>query len=289
MADDGDGYPKETVRWDNVPTENREVIEQLFDSLVLVAPCDSVKRFYITVCEVKSNLWTALMGIPTAGEGTTTDSETEELVRRRTDATTGGKSKLIADSADIQTFIALLRLQTGKRFRLPTTKELRWAAECQVIDTIADAADKDGKGFHLALDTIGNTFWFLITDSNLKIAMSRVGMLVAIDESEFFQVLDLNGGVLAEDVLEVRFVQEQDETTNIDAIEKENNNILKGIVNNRLSLVGAKGTVELFAISGVMIKSVPATQQETIIDVSNLSAGVYVIRCGKQSLKFTKK
>ncbi len=160
---DADSYPIESVRWDKVPAENREVMEQFFADMVLVPEGEEVKKFYISTKEVQENVWKALMGEKepeVGGDGQTTDSAAGEIPEERrlySDATTGGKMKDTASVADIQTFITLLRKQTGKRFRLPTEAERKWAAECQAIDTIADAADKSGKGFHLALDTLAKS------------------------------------------------------------------------------------------------------------------------------------
>ena len=148
-----EGYPMETVRWNKIPAENLQLMENFLYNLARVAPCDTVDKFYVTVNEVQDNLWTALMGIPIAGEGETTVSGGEELARR-VEATTGDRFKQKADSADMKAFISLLRQQTGKPFRLPTSSELGWADHSQVVDTVADITDMKGKGFHLALDTI---------------------------------------------------------------------------------------------------------------------------------------
>ena len=163
---DAEGYPMETVRWDKIPVENREVIEQLFADMILVPEGGGVKKFYISTHEVQQNLWVALMR--------SADAETYQEVFTGTgnfdgfgDSSSGGggrqmphydvsggRVKDTASVADIQTFISLLRKQTGKRFRLPTEAERLLAAQSQLIDTIADATDSIGKGFHLALDTI---------------------------------------------------------------------------------------------------------------------------------------
>ncbi|MBQ6225646.1 MAG: T9SS type A sorting domain-containing protein [Bacteroidaceae bacterium] len=134
-----------------------------------------------------------------------------------------------------------------------------------------------------------DSLWFLVTNDCIAIPMSQVGMLVAIDESKEFSVLDLNGNVLAESVLKVYFVQGEDAVTGIADIEEKGNDILKDLVNNRLTLVGAKGLVELYTVSGAKVKSVRSAKEDTTVDVSDLPAGVYVVRCGKQSFKFNKK
>ena len=112
---DADSYPIESVRWDKVPAENREVMEQLFADMVLVPEGEGVKKFYISAHEVQSGLWTALMGEKEpviSGPGQITIGEVGECVKLYADGTTGGESKDTASVADIQQFITLLRKQT---------------------------------------------------------------------------------------------------------------------------------------------------------------------------------
>lgn len=134
-----------------------------------------------------------------------------------------------------------------------------------------------------------DSLWFLVTNNFTAFPMSQVGMLVAIDESKKFSVLDINGDILADDVLEVKFIQGEDAVTGIAYMEEKDSNILKDFVNNHLTLFGAKGMVELHTISGMKVKSIHSTGEETTVDVSDLQAGVYVVKCGKQSFKFHKK
>lgn len=132
------------------------------------------------------------------------------------------------------------------------------------------------------------TVWHLVTDSGEQFPMSRVGMLVAVDKSAYFSVLDTNGNVLAEDVLRVHF-------TNSDPVSVENitteksQNMLKRYVDNQLTLVGVKGTVNVYSVEGVRVATTYAAGQETIINVSSLPSGIYIVKSGNQSFKFNKK
>ncbi|MBR7053231.1 MAG: T9SS type A sorting domain-containing protein [Prevotella sp.] len=131
--------------------------------------------------------------------------------------------------------------------------------------------------------------WYLVTDNNEFFEMSRVGMLVATDDEAFFSVLDKNGEILADEVLQVRFLTGNPTSIKEIKIEGQSNNMLKGLVNNRLTLVGAKGTIDIYSTSGIKVVTTKATGEETTIDVASLSSGVYVVKCGKQSFKFNKK
>lgn len=132
------------------------------------------------------------------------------------------------------------------------------------------------------------SIWSLVTDNGDQFPMSRVGMLVAVDESSFFSVLDINGNVLADEVLRVHFVNIDPVSVKSISIEKSQN-ILKRYVNNELTLIGAKGTVNVYSVDGVKMLTIYADGQETVINVSSLPSGTYVVNCGNQSFKFNKK
>lgn len=146
-------------------------------------------------------------------------------------------------------------------------------------------------GLRLAMGEYAeDAVWYLVADNNQKYPMSKVGMLVAADEEKTFSILDLNGTILAEDVLEAKFVLGNDiYVANIEKVTyNEGNNILKSIIGNQLTLIGARGVVELYTINGVKVKTVKAQPQETVIDVSGMDTGIYIVRCGKTSFKFNK-
>lgn len=138
------------------------------------------------------------------------------------------------------------------------------------------------------IEETDNSEWYLITDNNERFKMSMVGMLVATDDSQYFSVLDLNGNVLAEDVLRVHFLKIDPSSVEYIMVD-EPQNMLKRYVNNQLTLVGARGIVNVYSVSGMIVASAHAMGQETIIDVSALPAGTYMLKCGKLSFKFNKK
>lgn len=133
--------------------------------------------------------------------------------------------------------------------------------------------------------------WYLVAHnvngSTKDIAMDLVGSLVAVDDASDFSVLDVNGNILATRVLKVTFRQGPAD----DAVEKveKRSNIIGGVVNGKLTIIGVKGLVTVYDMSGVRHIQVEAKDDETTIDVSNLPTGIYVVRVGQQSFKFIKK
>ena len=138
------------------------------------------------------------------------------------------------------------------------------------------------------IEEAGQLEWYMKTDSNKLFPMSKVGMLVAADDSPYFSVLDISGNVLAEDVLRVHFLQ-LDPSSVEDIIVDEPRNMLKSYVNNQLTLIGASGMVTVYSLAGMEVASTLANGRETVVDLSALPAGTYVLKCGKQSFKFNKK
>ena len=128
--------------------------------------------------------------------------------------------------------------------------------------------------------------WYLLTDTEQVIEMSRVASLVATDTEDTFSILDTFGNILAKGVLRATFAQI--DPTGIKEV-KVQGNMLESLVDNVLTLIGAEGDIEIFSINGSKMLSVKTTKRETRINVSHFSPGVYLVKCGKQSFKFNKK
>ena len=132
--------------------------------------------------------------------------------------------------------------------------------------------------------------WYLVTDKNVFFEISNVGMLVATDDEMYFSVLDIDGRVLADEVLRIHFVSgDPTPVTDVTINDRKPDNMIKHFVNNSLTLVGASGTIDIYNVSGKKVSSLQASVGETVIDVSQLAPGVYIVKCGKQSFKFIKK
>ena len=121
------------------------------------------------------------------------------------------------------------------------------------------------------------------------IPMIEVGSLVAIDDAYDFSVLDAFGSVMYEGVIKVFFKTAAElNPTAIRSI-TSSQNILGRAVDGKLTLIGVSDEITIFDSVGKKQFSTAATGGETIINIAHLPAGVYIVKCGKQSFKFTKK
>lgn len=132
--------------------------------------------------------------------------------------------------------------------------------------------------------------WYLVADGAKYVEMSKVSVFVASDEEATFNVLGHDGNVLLKDVSIVQFKQmDSDNPNSIEDIDLSAElPKIAGVVNNRLTLVGLSGLVQVYSIFGVLMSELKATPEETIIDVSDYLSGVYIVVCGDLSFKFVK-
>ena len=273
-----EGYPTGTVKYDNVPAENVPMVKQLFNDLRLVPEGGNVKRFYITVNEVRSDLWTALMAAP-IDEGESAEEDADNI-------------GTVPTEAAIQAFVTLLRQQTGKRFRLPTAEERRRAAECQVIDTIADATDSYGAGFHLALDTIGRArpMMLVITAKDGSQSSYRLRTLPRVTVEKPYLIVRADGTEISFDLDELLYMHyEEDPTpTGIDTVsepkaaaDKEEETIL---FNN----LPTGTTVSIFTTDGKQVYSHASDGNTLSLPLSSLKSGVYIVKANGLTYKIQK-
>ena len=134
--------------------------------------------------------------------------------------------------------------------------------------------------------------WYLIAhDADgyaTAFAMDDVGSLVAIDDAYDFTVLDTSGNVLAERILKVTFRHGEEGEDAVKSI-KQPVDVISKQVKDKLTIIGVKGLVTIYDVAGKKCSQVEAQGGETIVNVSNLSAGIYVVKTGKQTFKFIKK
>lgn len=287
-----DSYPIESVRWDKVPTENREVIEQLFADMELVPDGGGVKKFYISTHEVQEGLWAALMPKKEAlADSLVIDSLlTGELP---IDSIASDTLKVdTASASDIQQFISLLRKQTGKRFRLPTEAERKWAAQSELIDTIADAADKSGKGFHLALDTIAKAEQKMLVITAMDGTMTKYlleGMPQVRIEKPY---LVISSGIASvsmplENLQHIRYEKATDEATAIGEIKMlDEKNGRERIDFNNLP---ADAKVSIYTLDGKLLYNLRSSQGRSLsLPLNSLQSGIYLVKVNDVTYKIQK-
>ena len=144
----------------------------------------------------------------------------------------------------------------------------------------------------IATDYLTNSWYLLaqLTDGDMEvIPMSTVGSLVAVDDAYDFTVLDPYGYVILEKVKKAVFKSAWELDPSTIRTVRQDRNLLGSVAHNRLSLIGVSGEVCLYDANGKMQLSTTAQGGETVVSIAHLPAGVYVVKCGKQTFKFVKK
>ena len=274
-----EGYPTGTVKYDNVPAENLPMVKQLFNDLRLVPEGGQVKKFYITVNEVRSDLWQALMAAPIV-EGESAGEEITDIL------------EAVPTESAINQFITLLRQQTGKRFRLPTAEERKWAEACQVIDTIADKADSYGAGFHLALDTIGiaKAKMLVITAKDGTESRFRLRSLPRVTVEKPYLVVKGDGIDVSFELEQMqRMHYEEDPTpTGIDEANEQQAATDQEEETIRFNNLPTGTTVGIYTIDGKQIYSHASDGSTFSLPLSTLKNGVYIVKANGLTYKIQK-
>ncbi len=134
--------------------------------------------------------------------------------------------------------------------------------------------------------------WALVEpESGCRVLMSDVGFLLAADDDDTFSVVCADGFVIY-GAKRVTF-----ELTDPSAIaaptagRNTDTPTLRGSVGGSLRLTGcAQGTkVDIFDAGGRKVCATTSTGHETVIDVSGLQSGLYMLRAGKTAIKFVKR
>lgn len=287
-----DSYPVETVRWDNVPAENREMMEQLFADMVLVPESEGVKKFYISAREVQESLWAALMPKEqAAADSIVIDSLLMGEVPTAAEVSDTLKVDAVNSTA-IQQFITLLHKQTGKRFRLPTDAERLLAAQSELIDTIADADDKSGKGFHLALDTLAKSepkmLVITATDGTTTKYLLEGMPQVRIDKP----YLVISSGMASvslplENLQHMHYEKATDEATAIGEIKAFDEK--GGSERIDFSNLPAGAAVSIYTTDGKLLYNHRPAQGKTLsLPLDALQSGIYLVKVNDVTYKIQK-
>jgi len=129
--------------------------------------------------------------------------------------------------------------------------------------------------------------WLLVTDSGTKLEMENVGSFV-FSGTDAFDILDKSGTVIAPSVKKVSF--EYFKSTGIQNTKgTKETSLLSFTVDSQLTIVGSMSDTQVYTASGVLVASGKSKDGTTVIDVSHLSQGIYLVRSGNQSFKFVKK
>lgn len=145
---------------------------------------------------------------------------------------------------------------------------------------------------HEVTDDLTDT-WYLVaqlTDGEEElIPMSTVGVLVAVDDAYDFTVLDTYGYVILENVKKAVFKSAWElDPTSVRTV-RQDRNLLGSVAEGRLTLIGVSGEVCVYDANGRMLLNTTAHGGETVVSVAHLPAGVYAVKCGRQTFKFVKK
>lgn len=142
----------------------------------------------------------------------------------------------------------------------------------------------------LSLPMMADDDWMIVFQNaygeEQQISMTEVGSLVAIDDAYDFSILSTSGGVLAEGVLKVSF--QQGSATGIKPI-TQFGNMISRIASDKITIIGVKGKVTIYNTAGSLQSQVTANGDETVINISHLPSGVYIVKTDSQSFKFMKR
>lgn len=100
-----------------------------------------------------------------------------------------------------------------------------------------------------------------------------------------------------DDYVILHFVDQTTQGVNMDSIvlkfDVEANNIysLKGIVTDKMSIEGMEPGTEVivYDVSGRVVLTTKVSEAKLILSAKQLKSGVYVMKAGRQAVKFTKR
>ena len=130
--------------------------------------------------------------------------------------------------------------------------------------------------------------WCMVTDDGTKIALSRIGFLLASDQSDAFSIVCNDGEVIYQ-VASVCFAQ--GEPTGISSATTEAQQTLQ--LNGASPSVQRRGwqpgtDITIYDVSGKTVRQEVLPSDGTI-SIVGLPAGIYVLKAGSASVKFLKK
>lgn len=134
------------------------------------------------------------------------------------------------------------------------------------------------------------TKWYVVADGKTSVAVEDVAYLLFTDEAEDFSIVKNDGSIVAP-VSEVSFSQNAAgavEGISYGAVEVS---VFPNPVVNYLNLKGLREDVkaQIYSLSGALLIEAELGQGNGNINVSDLSAGTYVLKVKETTVKFVKK
>lgn len=132
--------------------------------------------------------------------------------------------------------------------------------------------------------------WCMVTNTGTVIPMSNVSYIIAEGAApETFSIV-LKSGSPIEGVGKASFSQ-QDATGITNVIENGGTPVLTRAFGDQLTISGAEEDlrIDIYSINGKLLKRDRTSNSQTTIYIGDLTPGLYVLRVGGSSLKFTKK
>ncbi len=132
--------------------------------------------------------------------------------------------------------------------------------------------------------------WMMVTDGGVRVPMEQVGMLVAADDATTFSIVKTDGaGDAVSGVTSVSFIYDAGSSSIEDAVQSETSITLDAVSSSILVMGCAGRDFGVYDMSGAVRLGGNIGSTSERIDVSELAAGVYVLRVGGSSIKFIKK
>ncbi len=136
---------------------------------------------------------------------------------------------------------------------------------------------------------------YMFTNTGLYFSLgAEKPMLDVQDGSSLFNVTDRDGNVLATDVATVKFMRtnepEELDIKSIAADQEEKLQLLTPISSQMtISGCGEAKVARVYSMGGQVVAESQVELGVTTLEVSHLSAGVYIVKVGKKNLQFIKK
>lgn len=128
--------------------------------------------------------------------------------------------------------------------------------------------------------------WYMVTDTDVEIALSSVGFLLAADDADAFSVVCTDGNVY-NGVASVSFAQFEG-SAGINAVAQDDE-VEVSLSTSYLTVMGCEGTATLYTVDGKQLLSKQLSSSDNSVYIGNLSSGVYILKAGNTSVKFRKQ